>query len=459
MTFDTAMTEERPRDLGLSCGNTAAELRWAPQEVVELRVPGSGLVAIQLDTLAGTSDTFNTVLQVRRTCEDVPQGIFPPTCFDDVDPIEFRSRGAFTAMGGEVVYVIVTGYSSPPAEQGTVDRGVVQLEITARADTAPTLTAGFVRLANADVLIGATGEDVDGDAVGVAMNFLGPSGELLDIYGDGAATMDGDVFPVFFDERPTTDAYDGRARVLGNEVTLAAFMRSAMVSRVVLRAFDAAFATSAPLEVEVEEAVLVGLGEACDDERVCRLPMTCGGDGTCTVTGAAAAVCTNATAIAIEAPTTTATTATVTGTTGAGYGHYEQGCAVGTGSQGAERAYSVVVPEGTFDLIATTDLAGTGSTDTILALRSVCPDSGSELACNDDIAMSNVQSALEERDLAGGTYFLMVEMFGGIGSGTAPHALQVTLRPVLDAGATCDPAGVQNRCATGACPAAGVCPD
>ncbi|WP_236516050.1 hypothetical protein [Sandaracinus amylolyticus] len=453
------MTEERPRDLGLSCGNPAAELRWAPQEVVELHVPGSGLVAIELDTLAGTSDTFNTVLQVRRTCEDVPQGIFPPTCFDDVDAVEFRSRGAFTATGGEVLYIVVTGYSSPPAEQGTVDRGVVRLDITARPDTAPTLTSGFVRLANQDVLVGAVGEDAEADAVGVAMNFLGPTGELLDIYGDGAATMDGDVFTVFFDERPTTAAYDGRALVLGSEVTLAAFMRSAMVSRVVLRAFDSAFATSAPLEVEVEEAELVGLGEACDDEHVCRLPMTCGGDGTCTVTGPAAAVCTGATVIAIEAPTTTATTATVTGTTGAGYGHYEQGCAVGTGSRGAERAYSVVVPEGTFDLIATTDLPGTGSTDTILALRAVCPDSGTELACNDDAAMSNLQSTIEERDLAGGTYFLMVEMFGGIGSGTAPHALQVTLRPVLGAGAACDPAGVQNRCATGACPAAAVCPE
>lgn len=454
VSFDTTMTEERPRDLGLDCGNPDAELRWAPQEVVELHVPGTGPVAIEFDAaVAGTQEDFNTVIQVRRTCERVPTGIFPPTCFDDANAIEFRSAGAIEATGGETLFFVVTGYSEPPAEQGTVDRGRVQVDFRARANTAPTLTSGFVRLANDDVIIGASGTDPDADAIGVAMNFLGPDGSLLDIYGDGEATMDGDVFTVLFDPAPTTADYVGRGLVLGNEITLAAFLRGARVSAVQLRTFDAAYAQSAVLEVPVEEATLVGLDEACDDERVCRRPMTCSSAGVCEVRGPAAAICTGATVVPIEAPTTVATTATVSGTTGAGVGQYEQSCAPGDGSLGAEVAYSVVVPEGTFDLIATTDLPGSGSTDTILALRSSCPDGGTELACNDDVAMGNLQSALEQRGLAGGTYYLMVESYGGLASGSAPHALQVTLRPVLAAGETCDPAGAQNRCAGGACPA------
>ena len=69
VTFDTAMTMTRPRDLGLACGNNDPELRWAPQEVIELRVPGTGPVAIEIDTNnAGTDAAFNTVVQVRTDC-------------------------------------------------------------------------------------------------------------------------------------------------------------------------------------------------------------------------------------------------------------------------------------------------------------------------------------------------------------------------------------------------------
>jgi Ca2+-binding RTX toxin-like protein len=159
--FDTAMTETRPRDLGLTCGNAEAELRWAPEEVVELHVPGTGPVAVDLDTVSSgeTDADFNTVLQVRTQCEHVPQGIFPPTCFDDFSQTDFRSRGSFMATGGQTYFIIVTGFSHPPADQGTVDRGHVRLDITVHDNAPPTITSGSLILAGNDTLVGAGGSD------------------------------------------------------------------------------------------------------------------------------------------------------------------------------------------------------------------------------------------------------------------------------------------------------------
>lgn len=449
--FDTRMTEERPRDLGLTCGNPEAELRWAPQEIVELHVPGSGPVAVAFDSsVEGTEMGFNTVIQVRRECEAVPPGRYPPTCFDDVSAAEFRARGSIQAMGGDVLYFVVTGYSEPPAAMGTVDRGRVQVDFTIAANTAPTVTSGYLRLANNDVLIGADGMDADGNVAGVAMNFLGADGELLDIYGDGEATMDGSVFWAFFDPRITTTAYAGRAVVLSSQVNLGPYLRGVGATAAVLRVFDQSWASSAALEVPIEEATLVGFGEACDDERVCRLPMSCSRTTSlCEVVGAARLVCEGGTVVTIDVPTDTATSTTLMGTTGAGVGQYEPSCAEGMPSIGAERVYIVPVPDGTFDLQVTTDLPGTGMTNTILYARSICPDSGTELACSDDIAAGNIQSSIEIRDRTMGVVYVIVERFGGLGSGTIGHAIRFTLRPVRATGETCDPAGVTSRCATG----------
>lgn len=456
--LDTTMTTSRPRDLGLSCGNVESEVRWARQEVIEFHVPGDGPVAIDVDTTGeGTLLQLNSVVQVRRDCATAPTGTFPPTCFDDVSEDELRGRGSVAASGGDVLYFYVTGFSDPPAEQMAVDEGPIQVDFFVRANAAPTLTAGFVRLAENDVMIGATGMDADSDLAGIALNFLGPDGELLDIWGDGAATMDGDVIVVTYNPAPTTPAYDDFVVIRAAELTLGQYLRGADASAAILRLFDRGNAVSGELEVPITEATLVGYQEACDATHACRSPMVCS-TGTCEVFGDALAVCESATPVTIATPTDTATTATVTGVTGAGYGQYSPVCVTGAGSAGAETVYAIEVPTGTFDLLVTTDLPGTGATDTIVYVRSACPDSGSELACNDDIAYpDNTQSAVELRDIAPGRYSVFVEMYGGIGSGTAPHAIQFTLRPVLATGATCDPAGVTNRCAAGAC-ASGTCP-
>jgi hypothetical protein len=463
VSFDTSMSETRPRDLGLGCGNVESELRWAPQEVVELTVPGTGAMAITLDTRfdGDTKDTFNTVLQVRRDCEAAPTDVFPPTCFDDAAQNDFRSNGTFTAMGGETVYVIVTGFSSPPAEQGTVDRGRVRLDVTVRQNSAPTISEGSLLLALEDTLVGASGSDADADVRGVALNFYA-GGELLDIYGDGQATENGDVYVVFFEPAPTTADYVGSATVLGSAVQLAGYLRNVGADRAQMRVFDEAWTLSDGLMVDVVEANTVGLGETCDRTNVCRREMSCV-SGVCAASGPAASACGRAVAIEIPAFTTEASAAMATGSNAAGMGNFAPSsadCVDPMAVVGTEAIYVVTIPDGvTADLLVTTDLPGTAAaTDTVVYLRGECADSGTELACNDDINTSGMiyQSNVEARGLAAGDYYIFVELYGGARS-TTSHQLRATLRPVLASGEACDMAGVLNRCATGSC-AGGLCP-
>ncbi|HJL18752.1 MAG TPA: hypothetical protein RMH99_24030 [Sandaracinaceae bacterium LLY-WYZ-13_1] len=457
--LDTSMTETRPRDLGLSCGNNEAELRWAPQEVLEIAVPGSGPMQVTVDTaFPETEFTFNTVLQFRQTCEAVPTGAFPPSCFDDTGD-EVRATGSITVEGGSTVTVIVTGYSEPPAEEMLVDEGPVRVDVSVTANARPTIDDGRFLLAGDDVIILASGTDAEGEARGVAVNFYDASGELVDIYGDGEATLDGDVFSIPFDPAPSEVDFSAEAEVLASVVNLGPFVRGRGIPTVAFRIYDAGWALSDPLMVDVADAELVGLGETCGGPQVCRPEMRCDA-GTCAALPAAAAACDGAIDFpTIEVAADTAASASVTGTirSGAGAIAPDADCADERGSAGAETIYALTVPDGTYDLLLTTDRDGTESTDTILYVRGACPDSGTELACDDDISGGNRRSAVQIRGLDAGTYHVFVERFGGLSSGTLPFELEATLRPVLTSGAACDDTEMDNRCASGAC-TDGTCP-
>jgi hypothetical protein len=474
VTLDTSMTEERPRDLGLGCGNTDAELRWAPEEIVELHVPGTGPVAVELDTdFPETDPSFNTVLQVRKTCAVIPED-FPPTCFDDIATDNYHSDGAVTAMGGDVLYIVVTGYSEPPAEQHTVDSGHIRLDVHIRANSPPTVTSGSVVLALEKTRIIAAGNDPDGDARGVVLNFLNAAGQLIDIYGDGTADPDQDFVIVRFAPPPATPDYDGFVELLIANTNGTSYPRGANARTARMRVFDSAFAMSSPFDVPIQEATLVGKDETCDVTHVCRTEMTCDATMTmtCVVPPAIATACSTdasmgGTATALTALTPTAdmmSTVMVSGTTGAGPGLFATAVdciADGNpdGTIGAEKIYAFTVPDilnTTFDLTATTE-APTATTDTVLYLRSICADSGSELACNDDRAANDFQSDIVRQGLAAGTYYLFVERYTALPSGTAPHSLTVTLKAVLPPLAACDMTGANNRCATGTC-TGGFCP-
>ncbi|GAB4204450.1 MAG: hypothetical protein OHK0013_19420 [Sandaracinaceae bacterium] len=459
--LDTTMTDERPRDLGLACGNVTAR-RWARQEVIEYTVPGTGPVGVSISTAnMGTDTRFNTVLQIRRSCTQVPTATFPPSCFDDAG-MEIRASGGIQAMGGDTIFIYVTGYSEPDAVTMQQDEGRVRVTITAAPNAPPTLTTGSFRLIQNDSRIEAQGTDADGNILGVTLGLFNASGRL-DFNGDGVGN-ELDVFDFRFAEVTGTTDWSGRVDISGMELRFAEVCRSPMVrcTEAVLVAYDSAYASSAPLRVPVRDATVVGFGDTCDGlETVCAAGLVCNAM-TCEPTPAALAACMGATPIVVPEPMGTATSGSATATIPAGMsGTFlaPTGCAPGMGgdpTSGPERVFSVAVPAGTYDLTFATNRPGTGTTDTVLYVRGECGDPTDDLGCQDDIARGMLGSTVTVMNATEGDYFAIVETYGG---GGGPVEIQATLKPVLATGEACDPAGVANRCAMGVCNATTmVCP-
>jgi hypothetical protein len=450
--LDTTMVDTRPRDLGLACGNVTAR-RWARQQVIEYTVPGTGPMGVSISTAnMGTDRNFNTVVQVRRECRVAPP-TFPQSCFDDAG-MEVRAVGGAQAMGGDTLFIYVTGYSEPEAVSGQVDEGRVLVTITAAPNTAPTIESGSLRLINNDSRIEAQGMDPEGNVLGVTLGLLNASGRL-DFNGDGVGN-DLDVFDFRFGDLSGMTSWDGRVDISGMELRFAEVCRDPGVqcTEAVLVAYDTAFATSAPRRVPVQDATVVGIGETCDDDHVCASSLVCNAMMVCEPTPAVTAACMAAAPITIAEPMGTATTGSATAMIPAGAGGTfvaPAGCAMASGGDptaGQERIFSVAVPAGTFDLTFQTDRPGTGMTDTVLYVRGECGDPTSNLGCQDDIARGTLGSLVSVMNATEGTYFAFVETYGGAGG---PVEIQATLRPVLASGAMCDPAGAQNRCAMGVC--------
>ena len=447
-------------DLGESCAVRDAFFA-SPQVVVAYRVPGEGPHAVSF-TLA-TRDTltnFDTVIQVRRECSTIPEGGFPPSCFDDQSRDEIRSAGTVTATGGETLYLVVTGFAESPATDA-IDRGPFALEITARTNETPALEGGEVRVVAERTEIEASGTDADGDVLGVAFSFLDGEGQAVDLDGDGEV---GDTLLVGFDaDLAGMNPFVGVATayviaVRGAGAFLSQRLVDLGVTDATLTVFDDAFAMSEPLVVPVRVLEEVGLDAACGGAQSCTLGLVCEG-GRCAASPPLAAACATATAIAFDPlPETTRVSVSTTGTLEPGHGVFDSTCAH---SPGDEAMFDITVPDGAFDLLATTDLEGTGMTDTVLFVRSACPDRLSETACNDDIAPEgqNIRSRVALRDVSAGTHTLFVGTFGHPSEVAVPFEVEVSLRPVLDVGAACDPGGVDNRCAGAPCSGeTSVCP-
>ncbi len=426
VTFDTAMTEERPRDLG-DCGNTGTLARWAPQEVIEYQVPGSGPVSVTIDTDHPETDgNFDTLVQVRSECSSVPAPSFALSCFNG--PIAgsgTRGGGGVVVEGGDTIFIVVTGYSDPPRDSGVVDEGTVKVTITPGTATTPELTSAWIGLTE-DFLYQVEGTDADGDVVGVLFNFYDADG-LLDIYGDGTALAEQDYFRVPFGaEVGTPFTRDGV--VSSADVNLAGYLASVDATEADVRVYDAAGAVSDPVRVPVAEATFVGLGEACELAMPCRPELACV-DGFCEAPPVIADACAAATPITVP-DFTDEVTVTVTGDIGAGMGNFRPNvdCLPNhdPATAGAELLFALPLPTGSFDLSATTNLDGTGETDTILYARTSCAERATEVACNDDTVM--LRSAISATELAGdSTVYLFLEQWGGLMSGTTPVEMSITL--------------------------------
>lgn len=447
--FDTTMTETRPRDLGLACGNATARI-WAQQEVIEYVVPGTGPVGVRVSTVnMGTEMRFNTIIQIRRDCSAVPTEPF--TCFDNASGTDPRTEAGFSAMGGDTVFIYVTGYSEPEAVSMQVDEGRVQVTLEAGANTAPTLATARWRTSGVDAIISGAGTDAEGNVAGLSV-FLYNSAGRINLGGapngielrtpEAAGMMD----------------WTASSRVIGADLPLVEFCQRTDIActGAGIVAFDEYFAVSAERRVMFETAETVGIGDTCDMDHVCATGLVCNAMMVCEPTPAALMACMAATAIAVPTPTTMTTTATASTTlpdTGRGVFTAPSGCtAMPTATDGQERIFSIAVPAGTFDLTVRTDLAATGMTDTVLYVRGECGDPTDNLGCMDDIDTMGMEygSRVTVMNVTEGDYFAFVESYNGAGG---PAEIEASLRPVLAAGATCDPMGVQNRCAMGTCPA------
>lgn len=458
VTFDTTMTETRPRDLGLACGNVTAR-QWAQQEVIEYVVPGTGPVGVRISTAnMGTNMRFNTVVQIRRECRAVPTELF--TCFDDVSGTDPRTEAGFTAMGGDTVFIYVTGYSEPEAVSMQVDEGAVEVTIEAGPNTAPTLAAARYLEAGGDVVLSASGTDAESNVAGLSVFFYNDAGRI-----NLAGAPNGI-------ELPAADAggvmdWSTTIRIAGADIPLVDFCARTDIActGVGVVAFDDYYAASAERRISIDGATIVGLGDTCNTENVCGAGLVCNATMmVCEPTPAATAACMGATAITIPAVTDTAQSGSsmVTlpmGSTGTFTA--PAGCAPGMGGDptaGPERLFRVDVPAGNYDLTFQTDRPGTGTTDTVLYVRGECGDPTDSLGCMDDINTMGMMygSRVTVMNATEGDYYAFVETYGGGGGAVE---IQATLRPVLATGAACDPAGVNNRCMTGACPAATMmCP-
>ncbi len=427
--FDTTMTTTRPRDLGEACGNTAADIRWAPQEVVAFHVPGTGMQGVQFSTdNAMTTLGFNTLVQVRQgSCRTVPTTSFPPSCFDDISTSNLASSGGITVMGGSMLYFIVTGYSDPPAGEMAVDRGHVHVTFTVSPNSAPVLMSGYSVFSNGDTLVQAVATDAEGPIAGFSLAFYNAMGQI-DINGDGTAN-DQDVLTLNFDSVDrAAPMYTGHSSISGTTMyQLATYCHQAAVActQIGLRVFDAQFAVSNLLMVPAADASVVGVGATCDTLHLCADGLMCT-SGSCAALPAATAECAAAIEFPITTPTVgTPTMAAVAGTTTAGTGVFAASCAATTGK---EVIYHMTIPAGTYDLALTTAPGTATTSDTVLYIRSACVDATTELmgGCNDDIMYpANVRSAFTITSIPPGDYYIFVEAFGT--GAVTPFTLTATL--------------------------------
>lgn len=440
VTGDTSMVTSRPVDLGTDCGNAMAG-RPEQQEVIAYTVPGTGPTGLRLSLRnPGTPPDFLSLLQVRDACATIPTAAH--TCFLTNDD-DWRAEGAVMAEGGSTIYIVVTGYAEPPAGLGVVSRGPWELTIETVVNAAPTLAHGAAWYSGEAVELAVAGAD-DGVIESYRAELLDAAAMPVDVNADGAADVLGGAFLGTVMGSPFT-AYD-------HYNALRALLSGAAVTQLSVVVTDEFGLGSAPLVIAVSPAL--GAGATCGDMAYCAVGLECA-SMLCAGIAPVATACGSATAITIATPTTTTTSAMVSGTVPTGAGVLAASC---TRAQEGEALYTVVVPAGAFDLLATTAVSGTGTTDTVLSMRANCVDPTTELACNDDIdyAAGTYTSRIEARDVAAGTYALIVEQYDAPGMAGA-FGMQVSLRPVLAAGAACDMAGVMNRCAGAAC-AAGMCP-
>ncbi|GAB4519033.1 MAG: hypothetical protein Tsb0020_37560 [Haliangiales bacterium] len=445
---DTSTTDDSLPlvDLGDSCGPEDPDPQ-PPQQVVAYQVPGTGRVGLEFSLINdGTTANFDSLVQVRSDCAIAPTE--SGTCFDGVGFSEPRSRGTYIADGGDTLYLVITGDAN--ASDSRVTEGAWSLDVYADTATQPTLTEASLRIMQTFIDGSVTGADAGADVKSVRLVAYNADGDELDTNLNGMSDP-GDrlIFPLPNSDGQTSFSDSFRVDAFG------LFYLDNEAVEVDISLLDRFGDESARLRRPVERPVLRGVGDSCDDAtEFCAIDLACTAD-VCAVSQGTTDACAAAVDVPIATPTDTTTTAQASATLVAGDGAMTATCVE---SSASEAVFSVDVPAGAYDLIASTRVAPTGDLDTILYVRADCADPTTEQACNDDAFADGSESRVELRDVAAGTYTIVAEPYPfGFVTLPADVGVELSLRPVLTSGAACDVDEVENRCADGPC-AADVCP-
>lgn len=450
---DTGGGAYGPLDL-VNCGSTSATR--SPQEVIALTIPGTAPLGLEFDfQQAGTATTFDMIAQFRTGgCTTAPT-TRDGTCFDDdstVTPTDRRPKGRLLVMGGTTVHMIVAGYNTALTSAGPWEASVRLVTINP-----PTLTTASIRRrADQGPTVTVTGGDVDSDAAGISYQFLDGDGNPVPVRADDPTSIG--PFTANFDIAQTGTSFTDATVTLGN--VTGAVLQYATAMRIMAR--DAYGATSAPITSPIR--VYGRLGVDCDEVDTCPMPLVCE-NTRCALTPQAAAVCDGAMNVTLTAPTgTTATSQSIMGNLPAGAGAFATTC--GAMGAGSEMVVNVTVPSGRFDLVASTSNTYTypamrdagrdadggviSQLDTVVSIRRICGDVYSGLVCDDDGGELGTSSRAALNTVIAGTYAVQVDSYRALVA-PFPFQLDLSLRPIVAAGASCDPAGILNRCATGTC--------
>lgn len=172
--------------------------------------------------------------------------------------------------------------------------------------------------------------------------------------------------------------------------------------------------------------------EQCDDGN---LTTGDGCDASCLVEGGS---CSNALVPTFDPVTHEMT---VSGTTAGAASDVHPSCNDGMPNADAFVAFTAPVE-------AAWDFTVNGTFNTILAAQATCGDDSTELACSNDQTW-DTNDTMRIRLAAGESVFLVVDGFGAPMTAEGTFTITGTPRPILAAGATCDPTQAANVCDTG----------
>ena len=421
-------------------------------------------VGERADVIVTTIDpftSFDTVLSVRRACDDAESEI---GCNDDTAGANLRSRVELNDVeAGTPLWIIVDAYSA--AGSGSYALLVTEVPLRNRDEPcdpqrlasrclggltcadpgngpicgdsqAPSIDdATALRLGDNEVRVIVDGTDIDRDTTTLIVRPLDADGAPIDLDGDGA--------PDDIEATPLT-APDGL-----DVFTLAADVDGLpidVVVRLELVLIDAV-GNEASTIIDVVPIPERQLDDNCDIER---LHDRCVAGARCTdVDGSG--LCTPIPGYACDEAIPLNLGAERQGNTFTYFGDNRENAAEIRGAcagNGREVFHQFVLPERA-DIAIRTDLPETDF-DTVLYVHDDCADlsEGSELVCDDEGGNNNNTSRVELTDVGTGT-LLVVVVDGYAATSLGQYGLAIELIPIRELNQACDPAGVETRCEPG----------